>query len=161
MKQKLSCLEETRKAVWGDNRGLGLLSHLGPWRDCCLRCKYEFPGLSGHFTGKLKTICPLAAAQQRIDDATGPRSRKHDGFNGKMCLLEVARSVSPDLNPVEMLRHDLAIAMQTRRPKNAAEMKPLYKERGYCCQRRVNQLLIPRVHTLFPPWFWLKAWIFM
>lgn len=37
---------------------------------------------------------------------------------------------SPDLSPVEMLRHDLAIAMQTRRPKNTAEMKQLYKERS-------------------------------
>ena len=45
----------------------------------------------------------------------------------KIRLLE-RPSQSPDLNPIEMLRHDLKRAVHTRHPKNIAELKQFCKE---------------------------------
>ena len=57
-------------------------------------------------------------------------------------------------------------AVHTSHPKNIAELKQFCKENpkcrsypqlqkmfgwGYCCQKRVNQLLNPRLHIHFPP----------
>ena len=45
--------------IWGrGHHGLGLLRCLRAWTDCCHRWKNEFPIVSKHFAGKLKTICP-------------------------------------------------------------------------------------------------------
>ena len=90
----------------------------------------------------------------------------------KIRLLEWP-SQSHDLNQIEMLWHDLKREVHTRHPKNTAELKqfcqigmfqnsswPLCRSDpqlqktfgwGYCCQRRVNQLLNPRVPIRFPP----------
>ena len=38
---------------------------------------------------------------------------------------------SPDLNPIEMLWHDLKRAVDTRHPKNIAELKQFCKEEWY------------------------------
>ena len=45
----------------------------------------------------------------------------------KICLLE-RLSQSPELNPIEMLWHDLKRAVHTRKPKNIAELKQFCKE---------------------------------
>lgn len=79
-------------------------------------------------------------------------------------------SPSPDLNPTEMLLPDLRRAIHSKRPKNIAELKQFCRDENSsclllraglqlqemfgwrsCCQRRVNQLLNPKVHRLFPP----------
>ena len=45
----------------------------------------------------------------------------------KICLLEWPIQ-SPDLNPIEMLWHDLKRTVHTRHSKNIAELKPFCKE---------------------------------
>jgi hypothetical protein len=81
-------------------------------------------------------------------------------------------SQSPDLNLIEMLWHDLKRTIHTRHPKNVAELKQVCKEEWskippdrcaglllnyrkslvevIAVKPRVNQLLNPRVHILFP-----------
>uniref|UniRef100_A0A3B4X5Q9 Transposase Tc1-like domain-containing protein n=1 Tax=Seriola lalandi dorsalis TaxID=1841481 RepID=A0A3B4X5Q9_SERLL len=89
----------------------------------------------------------------------------------KICLLEWP-SQNPDLKPTEMLWIDLKRARHMRSPKNMAELKQFYQEerakippqqcsvliQSYrkrlveviAAKGGVNQLLIQRVHLLFP-----------
>ena len=48
----------------------------------------------------------------------------------KICLLEWP-SQSPDLNPIEMMWHDLKRAVHTRHPKNIVELKQFCKEEWF------------------------------
>ena len=89
----------------------------------------------------------------------------------KICLLEWP-SQSPDLNPIEMLWHDLKRAVHTRHPNNIAQLKQFCKEEcsrippdrcaglihnyskhqvEVIAARSVNQLSNPRIHILSHP----------
>lgn len=94
-----------------------------------------------------------------------------NGFIRRKHFLEWT-SQRPGLNPIEMLWHNRWGVIDTRHPRNLAELQPFYKEElskihpDHCahliciyrkhlveviCQTRRNQLLNPSVHSLFRP----------
>ncbi|KAI3376775.1 hypothetical protein L3Q82_000380 [Scortum barcoo] len=98
------------------------------------RRKNEFPSLSRHFAAELKAICPPIEATNRRwvmqqDNDSKHRSKSTTEWlqQKKIRLLEWP-SQSPDLNPIEMLWHDLKRAIHTRHRKNIAELKQFCKE---------------------------------
>lgn len=54
-----------RKIWWRAIMVWGCFASLGPGQIAVIAWKKEFPSLSRHFAGKLKTICPPTEIQQR------------------------------------------------------------------------------------------------
>jgi hypothetical protein len=65
--------------------------------------------------------------QQYIDPKHRSKSTTEWLLQNKICLLELP-SQSPDLNPIEMLWHDLNRMVHTRHPNNNAKLKQFCKE---------------------------------
>ncbi|KAJ0041565.1 hypothetical protein NL108_013288 [Boleophthalmus pectinirostris] len=115
---------ETR---WREHHGLGL---------CCLRA-CGITGIGGKMNSKLYQDLRPSEHQLKLkrgrvmqqDNDLKHKSKSTTEWlkQKKMHLLEWP-SQSPDLNPNEMLRHDLKRAIHTRQPKNIAEVKQFCEE---------------------------------
>jgi hypothetical protein len=55
-------------------------------------------------------------------------NQQQNGFNRRKYAFWSDLLESPDLNPIEMLWHDLKRVVHTRHPKNIVEMKQFCKE---------------------------------
>ena len=60
---------------------------------------------------------------QQDNDPKHKVNRQQNGLNRRKCAFW-----SPDLNPIEVLWHDIKRAVYTRHPKNIAELKQFCEE---------------------------------
>ncbi len=106
----------------------GCFAASGPWKTCCDKWNHEFCCLPKILKDnvrpsvrdlKLKRTWVL---QQDNDPKHTSKSTSEWLKKNKMKTLEWP-SQSPDLNPIEMLWHDLKKAVHARKPSNVAELQ--------------------------------------
>ncbi len=112
---------------------LGLLWSFRTWTTCHNWWKHEFCTLSENPEGECPAVSLWPQAQAHLGYAAGQWSQTHQLVHLWMAQEKQNKvlewpSQSLDLNPIEMLWHDLKQSIHARKHSNVAELKQFCKE---------------------------------
>ncbi|KAK3568377.1 hypothetical protein QTP86_005584 [Hemibagrus guttatus] len=116
--------------LWTDETKILLFGRT--WKTCCDKWNHEFCCLPKNPEGECPAICDLKlkrtwVLQQDNDPEHTSKSTSEWLKKNKMKTLEWS-SQSPDLNPIEILWHDLKKVVHARKPSNVAELQQFCKD---------------------------------